>query len=131
MTDDQRAPLVFDVEAARRYIATVRWKFASTMPDWPHEYTVKDWRPELSLGFEAFCRLIKAEGFVEPWPPAPARAIYHNHYLVIDEWKYWAMGADGDLDPPDQLTVINRAVHDVADGSGPGAERVVRPTPGC
>ena len=102
-------PVVFDVEAARAYIAAVRWKFAKTMPDWPHEYTVKNWRPDLAADFEAFCRLIKAEGFVEPWPPQPAQPIYHNHYLVIDGWKYWAMGTDGDRGPVEGLTVINRA----------------------
>lgn len=40
-------PVAFDLDAAGAYIATARWKFATTMPDWPHEYTVKDWRPEL------------------------------------------------------------------------------------
>ena len=104
-------PVGFDIEAARAYIATVRWKFAKTMPDWPHEYTVKDWRPELVAGFEEFCRLIQAEGFIEPWPPAPAQPIYHNHYLVIGEWKYWAMGNDGDRGPIEDLTVINRALY--------------------
>ena len=104
-------PVGFDVEAALAYIATARWTFAKTMPDWPHEYTVKDWRPDLSAAFEAFCRLIQAEGFVEPWPPEPARPIYHNHYLVIGEWKYWAMGSDGDRGPVEGLTVINRAAH--------------------
>jgi hypothetical protein len=108
-------PLGVGVDAARAYIEEVRWKFAVTMPDWPHEYTVKAWRPELAARFEAFCRLIKAEGVVEPWPPAPDRPIYHNHYLIIGGWKYWAMGANGDLDPPEELTVINRAAH-----PGPG-----------
>jgi hypothetical protein len=104
-------PVEFGIGAARAYIATVRWKFAKTMPDWPHEYTIKEWRPELASEFEAFCQLIKDEGFVEPWPPPPARPIYHNHYLVIGEWKYWAMGTHGDQDPVEELTVINRAVH--------------------
>lgn len=99
----------FGVEAARDYIGSVRWQFAKTMPQWPHEYTVKEWRPEFAAQFEAFCRLIKAEGFVEPWPAPPAQAIYHNHYLVIGDWKYWAMGTRGDLGPAEDLTVINRA----------------------
>ena len=81
------------------------------MPDWPHEYTIKSWRPDLSTEFEGFCRSIAEHGFVEPWPPAPARAIYHNHYWVIGEHKYWGMGPHGDLDPPEGMTVINRARH--------------------
>lgn len=80
------------------------------MPDWPHGYTVKQWRPDLADRFESFCRLIRDEGFIEPWPPAPARAIHHNHYLVIGEHKYWAMGPQGDSDPIAEKTVINRAV---------------------
>src|SRR4051812_980779 len=99
----------YGIDEAVAYIEKVRWQFAKTMPDWPHEYTVKSWRPELVTEFEAFCRLIAQEGFVEPWPPAPARAIYHNRYLVVGAFKYWAMGAHGDLDPPETMTVINRA----------------------
>ena len=93
---------------ARAYIAEVRWQFARTMPDWPHEYTIKAWRPELTASFEALCRLIAATGFVEPWPPPPATAKYCNHYLVIDDHKYWAMGERGDSDPIEHKSVINR-----------------------
>jgi hypothetical protein len=101
----------FGMDEADAYIARVRWQFAVTMPEWPHEYTVKAWQLEWSPDFDAFCRLIAQHGFVEPWPPPPARVIYHNHYLVIGRHKYWAMGAHGDLDPPEQMTVINRALH--------------------
>jgi hypothetical protein len=38
-----------------------------------------------------------------------ARPRYHNRYLVIGELKYWTMGPHGDADPPDEMTVINRA----------------------
>lgn len=96
--------------ALRHYLGQVRWHFARTMPDWPHEYTVKAWRPDLYKAFEDACRVIAARGTVEPWPPPPAQAIYHNRYLVIDGHKYWAMGPQGDLDPPEEMTVINRAV---------------------
>ena len=64
------------LDEAMAYLADVRWKYAKTMPDWPHEYTVKSWRPELADRFEAFCRLIRETGFVEPWPPPPATARY-------------------------------------------------------
>jgi hypothetical protein len=29
----------FTIDQARVYIATVRWQFAKTMPQWPHEYS--------------------------------------------------------------------------------------------
>jgi hypothetical protein len=97
------------VASARRYIGKVRWQYAVTMPDWPHEYTIKAWRPELAAEFEAFCRSIADQGSIEAWPPPPARAVYHNHYLMLDGYKYWAMGPHGDRDVPEQMTVINRA----------------------
>lgn len=91
-------------------IAGARWVFAKTMPDWPHEYTVKTWRPNEAASFEAFCRLVRTLGEVQPWPPPPAAAIYHNRYLEIDGYSYWAMGLAGDTGPVADLTVINRAI---------------------
>jgi hypothetical protein len=82
-------------------MTNARWQYAKTMPTWPHEYTVKSRRPDLATQFMAFCRVIVEEGFVEPWPPAPSEAVYHNHYLVIDGHKYWGMGPHGDQDHPD------------------------------
>jgi hypothetical protein len=94
----------FDVAAARSYIASVRWQFAETMPQWPHEYTVRDWRPELEAVFEAFAQLIRDIGVVKPWPRDSPRPRHHNIYLAIDDWEYWTMGA-----PIAETTVINRA----------------------
>src|SRR4051794_35065852 len=98
-----------DVEQARAYIETVRWQFAKTMPAWPHEYTVKAWRPQSFDAFESFCQLIVDTGVVDPWPPPPAAAIYRNHYVDVGPFKYWAMGPLGDRDPVHGKTVINRA----------------------
>jgi hypothetical protein len=98
-----------DGASARDYIGTVRWQYAKTMPDGPHEYTVKAWRPELAPAFERFCRLVLAKGMPEAWPPAPAETIYRNHYLVIGQYKYWAMGLRDDADLAQEKTVINRA----------------------
>ena len=101
--------------AARGFIDEVRWKYASTMPKWPHEYTIKEWRPELADEFEAFCRLIASEGLRRTLASRhPERPIYHNRYLVIGQHKYWGMGDHGDKDRPEDMTVLNRAVHDPA-----------------
>lgn len=97
-----------ELEQARGYIDKVRWQYAKTMPDWPHDYAIKAWRRELTSEFEAFCRLIQQQGHVEPWPPPPATAIHLNCYLVIDVYKYWGMGPLGDRDAPERRTVINR-----------------------
>jgi len=100
----------FNIEDAQGYVAEVRGRYAKTMPDWPHEYTVRSWRPDLAEAFEAFCHLIQKTGIAAPWPPAPAAAIYHNHYLVVGPQKYWAMGPRGDADPVKLKTVINRTL---------------------
>ncbi|PZS16719.1 MAG: hypothetical protein DLM57_09880 [Pseudonocardiales bacterium] len=106
---DSEAEANFAVHDAARYIDAVSWKFASTMPDWPHEYTVKEWRPELATQFKAFCSLIRRVGTVLPWPPPPDRPVYHNRYLEIGPYVYWAMGSNGDGGPVNALTVVNRA----------------------
>lgn len=91
------------------FISSRRWTYAKTMPDWPHEYTVKSWLPQRADEFIEFCQAIHDRGIVEPWPPPPAVAIYHNHYLAIGGLKYWTMGPSGDRDPIEEMTVINRA----------------------
>lgn len=111
----------FTIDDARRYIAAVRWQFARTMPQWPHWYTVKVWRPNLVEQHEAFCTLILRDGIVIPWPPPPARPRHHNRYLFIDGYKYWPLGASHPPDRParvgdpasqdaplEELGVINR-----------------------
>jgi hypothetical protein len=83
----------FAVDDARVYVAKVRWQFASTMPRIPHWYTLRKWRPELDDDFVSFVLLIREIGEQRPWPDPPAPPRYHNHYLEIDGWKYWTMGA--------------------------------------
>jgi hypothetical protein len=91
-------------DEARRYIASVRWQFASTMPQWPHEYTVRSWGGDLGEEFLAFVALIREQGEVKPWPRDAVRPRYHHTYLEIVGWEYWTMGA-----PIAETTVINRA----------------------
>lgn len=97
----------FTVEDARSYIGTVRWQFAKTMPQWPHEYTVRQWREDLDDRFTAFVVLIRAEGVVKPWPADVVDPRYHHTYLAVDGWDYWTMG-----EPVSATTVINRALLD-------------------
>lgn len=89
---------------AAEYIAAVRWQFAKTMPQWPHEYTVRTWRPELVSEFEAFVRLIREQGVVKPWPRDAVPPRYRHTYLLLGSWEYWTMG-----EPLAETTVINRA----------------------
>jgi hypothetical protein len=96
--------MVLTTDDARGYIARVRWQFAKTMPQWPHEYTVREWRPDLEPAFLEFAVLIRAEGVVKPWPRDAVHPRYHHTYLELDGWEYWTMGS-----PLPETTVINRA----------------------
>ena len=96
--------MTLTIDDARAYIAEVRWQFAKTMPQWPHEYTVRVWRPELDAQFCEFVKLIRRDGIVKPWPRDAAQPRYRLPYLEIDGWEYWSMG-----EPVAETTVINRA----------------------
>lgn len=93
----------FDIEDARRYVSMVRWQFAATMPQWPHEYTLRRWRSELAREFEAMVRLIREKGVAKPWPKGAAVPRYHHTYLELDGWQYWTMD-----EAVAETTLINR-----------------------
>jgi hypothetical protein len=97
--------MTFTIEDARGYVAEARWTFAKTMPPWPHEYTVRQWRLNLTPQFLRFVDLIRTDGIVKPWPPEAREPRYHHTYLEVDGWEYWTMGA-----PIEETTVINRAL---------------------
>jgi hypothetical protein len=97
--------VTFTADDARAYIARVRWEFAKTMSQWPHEYTVRAWRSDLEREFVEFVVLIRRDGVVKAWPPDAVRPRYHHAYLELDSWEYWTMG-----EPIPETTVINRAL---------------------
>lgn len=84
-------------EDIRGYISSVKWQFAKSMPEIPHEYTVKDWDPHKMETFNDFVRYIRKYG--------EDGSFYGRKftYLVLDEFKYWTMG-----DPISETTLINR-----------------------
>ena len=97
--------MAFTTDDARAYIAKARWQFAKTMPQWPHEYTVSAWRPDLEQEFFKFVALIRSDGIVKPWPADTATPRYHHTYLELDGWDYWSMGS-----PISETILINRAL---------------------
>jgi hypothetical protein len=96
--------VAFTADDARAYIARVRWQFAKTMPQWPHEYTVRAWRADLEQEFVQFVVLIRRDGVVKAWPQDAAEPRYHHTYFELDGWEYWTMGSS-----IAETTLINRA----------------------
>ena len=78
------------------FIARAPWRFAKTMPDQPHEYTVRG--ETLDQHFDWFVLYIRDHGY---------KAEYRGRsyiYLGVGAWRYWTMG-----EPVASTTVINRA----------------------
>ena len=89
---------LYDEADIRQLINKCQWTFAKTMPQWPHEYIVKDMCPLSSEEFEYFVWAQRVLGVPENWGP------YRQPYLYIDGYKYWTMGCELEV-----TTVINRA----------------------
>ena len=82
-------------EELRRFVARERWTYAQTMPDWPHEYLVRE-RVDRDL-FERTVAHIRANGYV---------GLFYTRtitYFEQDGLVYWTMGA-----PLEETTIINR-----------------------
>jgi hypothetical protein len=82
-------------ETLREFIDSSKWTFAKTMPEWPHEYLVRD-RVDRML-FEALIRHIRQYGF--------EGRFYQRvlTYFCEDGLLYWTMG-----EPIEETTIINR-----------------------
>jgi hypothetical protein len=79
----------------REFIESSQWTFAKTMPEWPHEYIVRD-RVDKRL-FEALVCHIRAHGFEGRFYSSVLT------YYADDGLLYWTMGA-----PVEETTIINR-----------------------
>ena len=90
---------------AERFVAESGWRYARTMPEIPHQYTVRDLdspdgRRTTAMGsdeFEWFVRLIRAEGVMKTWGRRT------HPYLRVGGWEYWTMGY-----PVEETTIVNR-----------------------
>jgi hypothetical protein len=68
---------------ARAYINSMQWKFAKSMPQWPHWYVIRE--DGSAREFDFVARLIKQFGYTDKWGNRS------DSYLVIGEFKYWAI----------------------------------------
>lgn len=82
---------------AREFIVASRWRFARTMPQNPHFYTLRK-DAEDDDQFVSFVEFIRSHGYDEVFGKTTYR------YLDIDGWQYWTMGF-----VTDSTTLINRA----------------------
>ena len=79
----------------KNFINEEEWTFAKTMPEWPHEYLVREQvDEELFRLLVIFIRLKGYEG-----------RFYQRRFTYYEEegMLYWTMGA-----PLDETTIINR-----------------------
>lgn len=102
--------------ALREFIDSAHWTFAKTMPEWPHEYIVRERVDE-----DLFVRLalhIREHGYQGRFYQKPI-TYFDDRGMV-----YWTMGA-----PLDETIIINRCreedtyEHRQASGTLPKAKR--------
>jgi hypothetical protein len=87
-------PHVFS-DDLRHFIGVEQWKFATMLPDWPHEYLVRE-RVDRRL-FERVVKHIHSNGYEGSFYERQIR-YYEEAGLV-----YWTIGA-----PVEQTVIINR-----------------------
>ena len=86
-----------DIDGFRVFIGSVSWIFARTMPEQPHEYTLRKAAPDDAVFNDAVIAIRNQGAF----------RYYRNHPYIqwdVDGWSYWTMGAAAD-----QTMLINRA----------------------
>jgi hypothetical protein len=78
-----------------RFVSSHRWIFAKTMPDNPHEYTLR--RETADSVFDAAVRYIRENGVIEEYWGRQYKVLYAADH------KYWTMG-----EPLASTILINR-----------------------
>ena len=88
-----------------RFVAGQKWRFASTMPQWPHWYCLrKDVADEAA--FEAFVAHILSAGYEAEFRPENREAWALRRYLDFGKYHYWTMDQT-----VASTTLVNRALH--------------------
>jgi len=76
-------PSKADIARAGAYISSMQWKFAKSMPQWPHWYVFRE--DGSAREFDFLDRLIKHFGYEDSWGKRT------DSYLVIGKFKYWVI----------------------------------------
>jgi hypothetical protein len=85
------------MDELRSFVKESKRMFAKSMPQTPHEYTLRRDARDEAL-FERVVIYVRQVGYHQKW----GKTTYI--YLDIDGWQYWTMGA-----PLDKTILINRA----------------------
>ncbi len=89
-----------ELRRVERLLTSHEWVFAKTMPDNPHEYTLrKRWENDEDFVYAVLA--IRRFGRVEWWPDMERGRAYVA--LDLGGYHYWTMGA-----PVAQTILINR-----------------------
>ena len=82
-------------DSLQEFIDSLKWTFAKTMPEWPHEYIVRE-----NVDEDLFIKLvffIRANGYEKKFYKKDIT--YYEYGGLV----YWTMGA-----PLEETTIINR-----------------------
>lgn len=88
---------MFTDSEIRDAIRDAAWRFATSMPEHPHEYVVRGETMNDPL-FSAFVQHIRMLGVRRHWKFGK-----HYIYFELDGYQYWTMGR-----PIEQTKIINR-----------------------
>jgi hypothetical protein len=81
------------------------WRFARTMPQWPHWYCLRKDSPDPE-GFLRLARHICEAGYPAEFQPEAREHWAVRRYLDVGDFHYWIMDPDAE-----SATLINRAAH--------------------
>ena len=84
-------------EQLRKFVEASTWTSAKTMPQIPHQYTLRK-NAQRDEEFAAFVEFINTHGYDSKFYSRTYR------YLDLDGWQYWSMGHS-----VDSISLINRA----------------------
>ena len=90
-----------NLKEAEKFIDGLRWQYAKTYPQAPHEYTVLEWNPQNKQNMIDFAYLIYHFGEDEFY--------YRKKFKILNigEYKYWTMDF-----PLENTDLINRTYND-------------------
>ena len=90
---------------AKALIDGQTWRFARTMPQWPHWYCLRKEAADPNA-FEALASHIVENGYLAEFRPDLREAWAVRRYLDVEGFHYWIMD-----DTPAEASLINRAQH--------------------